>query len=73
MRSLAQFMLDPSLGWVGAIDALYVDQSHFVRDCHEFLGMTPSEYAAQDHPVISAFMRERMRAHGSAAQTLDVP
>lgn len=73
MRSLAQFMLDPSLGWVGAIDALYVDQSHFVRDCHEFLGMTPSEYAAQDHPVIAAFMRERMRAHGSAAQTLDAP
>lgn len=73
MRSLTQFMLDPSLGWVGAIDALYVDQSHFVRDCHEFLRMTPSEYAAQDHPVIAAFMRERMRAHGSAAQTLDAP
>lgn len=73
MRSLAQFMLDPSLGWIGAIDALYVDQSHFVRDSREFLGMTPSEYAAQDHPVIAAFMRERMRAHGSAAQTLDLP
>jgi AraC-like DNA-binding protein len=73
MRSLAQFMLDPSLGWIGAIDALYVDQSHFVRDSREFLGMTPSEYAAQDHPVIAAFMRERMRVHGSAAQTLDRP
>ncbi len=73
MRSLAQFMLDPALGWVGAIDTLYVDQSHFVRDCHEFLGMTPSEYAVQDHPVIAAFMRERMRVHGSAAQTLDLP
>ncbi|QYU66830.1 helix-turn-helix domain-containing protein [Leptolyngbya sp. 15MV] len=73
MRSVAQFMLDPSLGWIGAIDALYVDQSHFVRDCHEFLGMTPSEYAAQDHPVLAAFMRERMKAHGSAAQTLDDP
>lgn len=73
MRSLAQFMLDPSLGWAGSIDALYVDQSHFVRDSREFLGMTPSEYAAQDHPVIAAFMRERMRVHGSAAQTLDPP
>jgi AraC-like DNA-binding protein len=73
MRSLAQFMLDPSLGWIGAIDALYFDQSHFVRDCREFLGMTPSEYAAQDHPVLAAFMRERLKAHGSAAQTLDVP
>lgn len=73
MRSVAQFMLDPSLGWIGAIDALYVDQSHFVRDCHEFLGMTPSDYAALEHPVLAAFMRERMNAHGSAAQTLDDP
>ena len=73
MRSLADFMLDPSLGWIEAIDSLYFDQSHFVRDCHEFLGMAPSEYAALDHPVLAAFMRERMKAHGSAVQTLDAP
>lgn len=70
MRSLAQFMLDPSLKWVGAIDALYFDQSHFVRDCKEFLGMTPSEYAARDHPILSAVMRARMAAVGAAVQTL---
>lgn len=73
MRSLAQFVMDPSLGWIGAIDSLYFDQSHFVRDCKKFLGMPPSEYAAMDHPVIMSFMRERMRAHGSAVQTLDQP
>lgn len=73
MRSLAQFMLDPSLGWIGAIDSLYFDQSHFVRDCKKFLGVSPSEYMAMDHPVITGFMRERMRAHGSAVQTLDQP
>ena len=73
MRSLAQFMLDPSLGWIGAIDSLYFDQSHFVRDCQQFLGMSPSQYAATDHPVIVGFMRERMRMHGSAVQTLDEP
>lgn len=73
MRSLAQFMLDPSMKWIGAIDALYFDQSHFVRDCKEFLGMAPSEYAALPHPILSAVMRERMAARGSAVQTLDRP
>ena len=73
MRSLAQFMLDPSMKWIGAIDALYFDQSHFVRDCKEFLGMSPSEYAALDHPILSAVMRQRMAARGAAVQTLDRP
>lgn len=73
MRSLARFMLDPSLGWIGAMDSLYFDQSQFVRDCHRFLGMPPSEYVAMDHPILSAFMRERQRTHGSAVQTLDKP
>lgn len=73
MRSLARFMIDPSLGWIGAMDSLYFDQSQFVRDCHAFLGMTPSEYVALDHPILEAFMRERARVHGSAVQTLDKP
>ena len=73
MRSLARFMIDPSLGWIGAMDSLYFDQSQFVRDCHAFLGMAPSEYVAMDHPILEAFMRERMRTHGSAVQTLDKP
>lgn len=73
MRSLADFMLNPSRLWVGAIDPLYVDQSHFVRDCHDFLGMSPSDYAALDHPILSVLVRERMRMLGSAMQTLDRP
>ena len=73
MRSLAQFMLDPDLGWIGAIDSLYCDQSHFVRDCQYFLRRSPREYAAIDHPIMAVFLRERMRAHGSAVQTLDDP
>lgn len=73
MRSLARFMADPSMGWIGAMDSLYFDQSQFVRDCHAFLGMSPSEYAALDHPVLGAFMRERQRVLGSPVQTLDKP
>lgn len=73
MRSLSKFMLDPSLKWIGAIDASYHDQAQFVRDCHQFLGMTPSQYAALPKPLIGAVMRERERLAGSAAQTLDGP
>lgn len=73
MRSLSRYMLDPSLKWIGAIDPHYVDQSHFVRDCHDFLGMAPSEYVGLDHPILTAFMIERKRVLGSPVQTLDAP
>ncbi len=73
MRSLAEFMLDPDASWSASIDALYFDQSHFVRDSHYFLGMTPGEYASLDHPILTGFMRERARLRGSPAQTLDKP
>ena len=73
MRSISQFMLDPSLKWIGAIDGNYHDQAQFVRDCHQFLGMTPSQYAALPKPLIGAIMRERDRIAGSAVQALDGP
>jgi AraC-like DNA-binding protein len=73
MRSLAQFMLDPSLKWVGALDGQYHDQAQFVRDFHDFMGASPSAYAANPHPVLEMFMRERMRTAGSAVQTTDGP
>lgn len=73
MRSLAHFMLDRSLKWIGAIDPHYHDQAQFVRDFHEFMGMSPRQYAGMPHPVLERFMHERARIHGAAAQTLDVP
>ena len=73
MRSLSQFMLDPSLKWIGAIDSHYHDQAQFVREFHQFMGMTPRDYAALPHPVLEVFMRERMRMAGAAVQTLDNP
>ena len=73
MRSLTHFMLDPSLKWIGALDGSYHDQAQFVRDFHEFMGMTPRDYAARPHPILETFMRERMRVRGAAVQTLDRP
>ena len=73
MRSLAQYMLDPSLRWIGAIDSHYHDQAQFVRDFHAFMGMSPSEYAGIPHPVLSAVMRARQEAAGAAVQALHLP
>lgn len=61
MRSLTDYTLDPSLKWIGAMDALYHDQAQFVRDFREFMGMTPSEFAALEKPVMTPVMRERVR------------
>lgn len=60
MRSLTDYTLDPSLKWIGAMDALYHDQAQFVRDFREFMGMTPSEYAALEKPIMGPVMRERV-------------
>ncbi len=73
MRSLSQYMLDPSLKWIGAIDGHYHDQAQFVRDFKRFMGMTPREYAAMEHPILGAMVQARARFAGSAVQTLDGP
>jgi AraC-like DNA-binding protein len=73
MRSLVHYMLDPSLKWIGAIDAHYHDQAQFVRDFHRFMGMSPREYAAQPHPILDAVMHARAIAAGAAVQALHPP
>jgi AraC-like DNA-binding protein len=71
-RSLAQFMLDPSMSWIDALDGQYHDQAQFVREFREFMGMLPSEYARTPHPIVQPIMRQRMVDQG-AAEPLDLP
>ncbi len=73
MRSLSDFVVDPSLKWIGAMDGRYHDQAQFVRDFRQFTGMTPRQYAAFDKPLLGEVMRERARFTGSPVQTLDSP
>lgn len=75
-RSLAQYMLDPTLTWIGALDGQYHDQAQFVREFKAFMGMTPSEYAALPHPILEPIMRQRMADAGAAPagrQATDLP
>ncbi|MFM5918358.1 MAG: helix-turn-helix domain-containing protein [Novosphingobium sp.] len=73
LRSLAQFMLDPSLTWIRTLDFHYVDQAHFVRDFRRFMAMSPRRYAGIDHPVLRAAAQGRAAAAGAAVQALHRP
>lgn len=73
IRSLTNYMLHADTNWISVIDDTYHDQAHFTREFREFMTMTPSEYAALDHPILKAFMVARAQSWGSAAQALDTP
>ncbi|MEC7623655.1 MAG: helix-turn-helix domain-containing protein, partial [Pseudomonadota bacterium] len=73
VRSLAKFMLDPSLRWIDTLDGHYHDQAHFVRDFKRFMTMSPSDYAKLPHPVLAAAAHARMAAAGQAMQVLHQP
>lgn len=73
LRSLARFMLDPSLSWIDTLDSHYHDQAHFVRDFKRFMTMSPREYARLPHPVLMAAARARMAIAGEAVQGLHRP
>ena len=73
LRSLSQFLLNPSLSWIETLDENYVDQAHFVRDFKKFMQMSPSTYAAQEHPVLTSASRTRTIIAGAPVQALHRP
>lgn len=73
MRSLTAFMLSGGKNWSDVIDAHYHDQSHFSREFRHFMGVTPTEFAAEPHPFLDSFVEARARLWGSPALTLDKP
>lgn len=73
LRSLSQFLLDPTLAWIRTLDENYVDQAHFVRDFKKFMQMSPSAYAALEHPIVISASRIRTAAAGAPVQGLQRP
>lgn len=73
LRSLAKFMVDPSLTWVNSLDSHYHDQAQFVREFRHFMLMRPSDYAALEHPIARTAVRARRQALGEPMQILHRP
>lgn len=53
-----------------AIDPGYTDYSHFVRDAHAFLGMSPGAFLRLDTPMLAASLALRQQVLGAPAQAL---
>jgi AraC-like DNA-binding protein len=70
LRTLMILREASPLPWTERIEESYHDQSHFIRDCHDFLGMTPSQFLARAQPVAKTSMAERTRVLGAPAQAL---
>lgn len=73
LRSLARFMLDPSMAWIDTMDHHYCDQAQFTRDFRRFMGMSPRDYAARPKPILGAAAFARTAAAGAPVQGLHRP
>ncbi len=74
IRSLTAFLADGAQNWSRTMDRHYHDHAHFVREFHSFMGMSPTQYAQMDHPILDAFVAERRRIWGLPAPTsADIP
>ncbi|UIP07168.1 AraC family transcriptional regulator [Erythrobacter sp. SDW2] len=73
LRSLGKYMLDPSLRWINSLDPHYCDQAQFIRDFRAIMQMTPGEYAALPHPIVTAAVSVTNAGSGVAMQALFHP
>lgn len=53
------------------IDPGYTDYSHFIRDSHDFLGMSPQAFLERDMPLLKRSLDLRTQVLGTPAQALD--
>jgi AraC-like DNA-binding protein len=70
LRTLHALREHPNAALGDLIDDGYFDQSHFTRDFHLFMGMSPSRYFALPHLLLGPAARERMAALGTSYQGL---
>lgn len=73
LRTLTRLADDPHASWVNVLDLGYHDQSHFIRDAHEFLGMAPGDFLRMPRPINAASTRLRRAMLGAPAQALHRP
>ena len=71
LRSLHAIRAFGRGGGATAIDSAYTDHSHFIRDSHDFLGMSPQAFLEIDMPLLRHSLELRKTVLGTAAQALD--
>jgi AraC-like DNA-binding protein len=65
LRTLSSMRGHPEEPWSELLDDSYVDQSHFNKDFHRFLGMSPSAYFALPRALAQAGADARARLLGA--------
>lgn len=55
------------------VPEVYHDASHFLRDSHRFLGMTPRQFLSIDTPYLDAALRARALVLGAATSVIETP
>lgn len=68
LKSITRIITLPSSNWSTAIESSYYDYAHFVRDCQEFLGMSPREFLALDRPMTHLSLAMRAKQLGAPLQ-----
>ncbi|MCT2558313.1 helix-turn-helix domain-containing protein [Tsuneonella sp. YG55] len=70
LHALGECGANSPSGSARAIDYGYTDYSHFIRDAHGFLGMSPQAFLKMDNPLLRQSLALRKKVLGAPAQAL---
>jgi AraC-like DNA-binding protein len=59
LRAAVRFSVDPGASWLDAAGDDFYDQPHFIREFKAFVGVTPTQFAAQGAAVMNQSIRLR--------------
>ncbi|KAF0106929.1 MAG: hypothetical protein FD128_2094 [Hyphomonadaceae bacterium] len=70
LKSILAVASNPTENPITLIDEGYFDYSHFVKDCHYFFQMSPSEFVKLDKPIAMLSMKVMQKLTGNQVQSL---
>ena len=70
LRTLGAIRDNLNTPWADQLDPWYYDQSHFVRDFHDFMGLSPTAYFSSRGVMLRAAGQARARELGQSLQGL---